>query len=554
MATILIIEDRAINREFLSTLLGYTNHIVVEANNGMEGLQMAQTRHFDLIITDISMPIMDGYKLVEELRANPSTAKIPVIFYTATYRMEEIYSKAEEYGIKHIIAKPCEPEDIFNTINTALGLYDHAPTDFSTKGNNSTYQLLEEKIARLEPTISRLTTLTELSLDMSSVRESLYLFHLACCGGGKLLRACYAAIALLEDNGKILRNFLIYDISSQKLISSPPNVETGILDKAIFSQCFTSSDNLRIHPKELGLSDDCAPISSFLGVPVATPAQRYGLLYFVNKTGTEAFDKYDERIAITLADKLAINYENIVLYQVLDYNAKLLEQEIESRMQIEATLRQSEQNFRQLAESIQEVFWIAAPNMSQIFYVSPHYEKIWGRSVEELYKNPCEWLEAIVADDRKILVENLANFQKNQKLALRCRIIHASGLMLWIHVRIFPVYDEIGRLYHIAGIAEDITEQKQLEEFTSQRKHHLELVELEHINSMNEVTSTLIREINQPLASITTHARSCIKKLQVRKCSKAELLATMKLVTQQTKCAGTIIQSMKNSIQKNICA
>src|SRR2546429_5758373 len=82
MATILIVDDRPTNRQFLLTLLGYSDHRLLEAANGAEALERVRTERPDLVITDILMPTMDGYEFVRHLRADPDLASLPVIFYT----------------------------------------------------------------------------------------------------------------------------------------------------------------------------------------------------------------------------------------------------------------------------------------------------------------------------------------------------------------------------------------------------------------------------------------------------------------------------------------
>ena len=80
MATILIVDDRPVNRQYLVTLLEYCGHRTLEAADGAEALALARAEHPDLIITDIIMPTMDGAELVQALRADPALAATPVIF------------------------------------------------------------------------------------------------------------------------------------------------------------------------------------------------------------------------------------------------------------------------------------------------------------------------------------------------------------------------------------------------------------------------------------------------------------------------------------------
>ena len=69
MATILIVDDKPVNRQFLATLLGYRGHCLLEAEDGAEALERARAELPDLIITDLLMPTMDGYELIRQLRA-----------------------------------------------------------------------------------------------------------------------------------------------------------------------------------------------------------------------------------------------------------------------------------------------------------------------------------------------------------------------------------------------------------------------------------------------------------------------------------------------------
>ena len=77
MATILIVDDRPSNRQFLTTLLGYGGHRLLEAGDGAAALGLVRADRPDLIITDILMPTMDGYEFVQHVRADPDVAPTP---------------------------------------------------------------------------------------------------------------------------------------------------------------------------------------------------------------------------------------------------------------------------------------------------------------------------------------------------------------------------------------------------------------------------------------------------------------------------------------------
>jgi CheY-like chemotaxis protein len=106
MATILIVDDRPSNRAYLLALLGFTEHTLLEAENGAVALGLVRSARPDLIITDILMPTMDGYEFVQRLRADHALAATRVIFYSAVYAERETLAMARSCGVLTVLAKP----------------------------------------------------------------------------------------------------------------------------------------------------------------------------------------------------------------------------------------------------------------------------------------------------------------------------------------------------------------------------------------------------------------------------------------------------------------
>jgi PAS domain S-box-containing protein len=138
-----------------------------------------------------------------------------------------------------------------------------------------------------------------------------------------------------------------------------------------------------------------------------------------------------------------------------------------------AALGESEQRFRQIAENISEVFWLSSPEPTLIHYISPGYEKIWGRSCESLYTEARSWLDSVHPDDRG----RVAQAERLQSVSgqhdYTYRIIRPDGSLRWIRDRAFPVRDKSGKLIRVAGIAEDITERRSAEEELKKEKEIL---------------------------------------------------------------------------------
>jgi PAS domain S-box-containing protein len=131
MSTVLIVDDRATNRELARVLLTYGGHQVIEAHEGAEALSLAHAQHPDLVLTDILMPGMDGYQLARELRAAPDTAATPIVFYTANYQESETRPFAEACGVARVLLKSADPQVLIKTVDELLAEVraDPAPID-----------------------------------------------------------------------------------------------------------------------------------------------------------------------------------------------------------------------------------------------------------------------------------------------------------------------------------------------------------------------------------------------------------------------------------------
>lgn len=131
----------------------------------------------------------------------------------------------------------------------------------------------------------------------------------------------------------------------------------------------------------------------------------------------------------------------------------------QQRRLAQLALRDSEERFRQLAENIDEVFWMTNPDNSQVIYISPAFEKIWGRTCESLYQEPKAWLESIHPEDRDRMLAAICNNSQGT-LNEEYRILRPDGSVRWIWDRAFPVRNAAGQICRITGLAEDITERK----------------------------------------------------------------------------------------------
>ncbi len=140
-----------------------------------------------------------------------------------------------------------------------------------------------------------------------------------------------------------------------------------------------------------------------------------------------------------------------------------LKREIVERKLAEAAVRESEERFRQMAENIREVFWLTTADLSKMLYISPAYEAVWGQSRESLYREPRSFSAAIHAEDRSRVIA-IVERDREKGFEVEYRVVRPDGSIRWIRDRGFPIRDESGHFYRVAGIAEDITERKEAED------------------------------------------------------------------------------------------
>ncbi len=175
--------------------------------------------------------------------------------------------------------------------------------------------------------------------------------------------------------------------------------------------------------------------------------------------------------------------------------------DITERKQAEDAVRESEERFRQIAENIQEVFWMNTPNPYQIIYVSPAYEQIWERTCESLYEQPLSWFDATHPEDCD-WVRSLLEKPIQEEFDIEYRIVRPDGSIRWIRDRAFPIQNSQGQVYRVAGIAEDITARKQVEEET----YKMLQKERELSDLKSRFVSMTSHEFRTPLTTIQSSA------------------------------------------------
>ncbi|MDQ3517497.1 MAG: response regulator [Gemmatimonadota bacterium] len=472
MATILVVDDLSANRKFLVTLLRHHGHRLVEATNGVEGLASVQAEHPDLVITDVLMPVMDGYEFVRQLRLDPANNEVPVVFYSAHYGEREARELALSSGLAAVLTKPAESAEVLKIVRRAL---DRGPdkvfepsafplsTDFDREHLRLLTNKLSDKAEDLRTVNCRLRALINIVLELASERDSDLMLQNVCVAARDLFGATYATLGILGvDEQTVQRCFSCgADIPCGP---DAPNWTTteeflaGILGAVIRERRTlrggaTHDDPARQLPFSYPESD------AFLVAPIASPTQVYGWLCLVfNERRT--FTEEDEHLVLALSGQVGRIYENDHLYALAQKHAEELEREMRERKTAEVALRNSERLNRHLVEHLPHRILVKDRNSVTLF-CNANYAQDLGLPLEQVIGKdafafyPRELAEAYSADDRWVMAQGTLKEVEEP--------YQANGQARWVHTVKVPYRNDQGEIIGVLVVFEDITERKQLE-------------------------------------------------------------------------------------------
>src|ERR1700704_398747 len=259
VSTILVVDDVAANRELLVTLLRYQGHRLVEAENGREALVVVQTEHPDLVITDVLMPVMDGYEFVRQLRLDPATRRIPVVFYTAHYGEREARAFALASGVSFVLTKPVEPEEVLKIVGRVLSGESETrepsgtaplPMTFDRDHLRLLTDKLSEKTGDLSNANARLRALINIGLELASERDSDRLLQSVCVAARDLFGATDVTLGIVDRKERTLQRLVTDGTDTSEWIAIGDAIP-GILRTVVAERRTVRGDNIAGDPAGL---------------------------------------------------------------------------------------------------------------------------------------------------------------------------------------------------------------------------------------------------------------------------------------------------------------
>jgi PAS domain S-box-containing protein len=512
--TILIVDDSEMNLYQLQVLLGANGHQVVSAVNGAEALATARQNPPNLIISDVLMPVMDGFALCREWKKDERLRQIPFVFYTATYTDERDREFALSLGAERFLVKPEEPEVFMRTIREVIQQFERPsapPARFPVEEppeEESGYlkQYNEVLIRKLEVKMQQLEQAKrELERDITERKR--------------------AAEALIEE-----RHLL------HTLMDNLPDV---IYFKDRESHFIRIN---KAHAKEFGLSNPAQAVGKtdfdFFSAEHAQPAYRDE--QEIIRTGQPMVGKEEKE---TWPDG-RVTWASTTKMPLRDASGNIIgtfgvSRDITGRKQAEEALRKSEERFRSLVENASVGIYRTTPqggilmaNTALIRMLGyADFDSLAARNLEE------NWLEP--GHPRAVFRERME--RDGELRGLEEEWNKRDGSVIFVRESARAIRSSDGEILYYDGIVEDITERKTLE---------AQLQQMAKMEAVGRLAGGVAHDFNNLLTIIHGYSEMLLGKLA----SDAESSAYLKEILDAGERAASLTRQLLAFSRRQVLA
>lgn len=459
MTKLLIVDDDEQGLHILEMLLTNQGYDVTTARNGVQALEKAHDYPPDLIISDILMPVMDGFTLCRQWKRDKQLKHIPFVFYTATYTDPRDRGVALRLGVERFILKPVEPklflkilEEVFTERRASVKpsppmLQSEEENAYFREYNEALVRRLENKVVELEGAYD---AIEREMVDRKRAEE-----------------------ALRESEKRLM-----------EIVNFLPDA-TFAIDRtgAVIAWNRTMEEMTGVGAEAMLGKGDYEYALPFHGVrqPVLVDLV-FGPNEAVRKQ--HRFVKEEGDVILAEANILLKGETHVLsvkarpLYDSKGNITGAIEsiRDITERTDAEEALIASEQRYRQLLDSVTDYIFTTQINGGQPV-ATTHGQgcaAVTGYTTDDYDRNPFLWYEMIHSEDRGLVTRHAREAIGGRAAdPLEHRIIHKNGTIRWVRNTMVPRYDRQGALVACDGLVSDITERKRAEEAlkTSEEKY-----------------------------------------------------------------------------------
>ena len=408
---ILIADDQPINLKLLRAELEAEGHTVFEATNGQEGLALLDRQQIDVIISDILMPVMDGYRFCSEVRRSVQHHDLPFVVYTSTYLSPSDEKLSLDLGADRYLRKPASVEEITKTIAEVRAMPRREPTAVIDATD-----VLKEYNAGL------VTKLEKKNVELSSAMNLLTLQSTA-------LETTGDAILITDAHGVILWINAAFTSATgyepdEAIGQTPRILKSGLQEDAFYARFWETIRSGQTFRGE------------FIN------RRKDGSIYFDEHTVTPVFAK----------DGTVTHFVGVM-------------HDITERKRSEEQLRDANSQLRQFLDHSPAVLYALRVEGDRIVprFASENITRLLGYEAAESLSHEW-WLGQLHDDDRERAANSIAQTLTAGSSRNEYRLRHKDGHYLWVEEQQRLVCDDEGRPAEIIGVWTDITDRKRAED------------------------------------------------------------------------------------------
>ncbi|MCW8139526.1 MAG: PAS domain-containing protein, partial [Planctomycetota bacterium] len=462
MTHVLVVDDREENLYLLEALLGGQGWSVTTARHGAEALAKARQRPPDLVVSDLLMPVMDGYTLLRHWKLDRQLERAPFVVYTATYTDSSDERLALDLGADAFILKPTEPNEFVARLQGVLagGVMGRPPRlaaagDEAIEGYSAALvRKLEEKSILLEEANQALQRDIE---ERRGAEEQLERTR------AQLARLIESVDGIVYEADPETLRFTFVSPQAERLLGFP--VRRWLEEQDFWARS--------LHPEDRE--------------EVVRRCREH----------TARRESHTLEYRAVAADGRTVWLRDQVRYEEEPGRpARLrgLMVDITEQRRAEEARRESEGRLREMAENIGDIFYSYDPRTDRLLYSNAAFERIWGRPMAAVWARPLSYLDDVHPQDREAARAALERQRAGEATDVEFRVVRPDGGTRWVHEHAVPIRDGQGCVERIVGTMRDISEQKRLEQqfLRTQRMESIGLLAGGIAHDLNNILSPIL--------------------------------------------------------------
>lgn len=460
---ILIVEDNEEIAYLQERILTANNYSVTRASNGQQALELLANKKYDMIISDILMPVMDGFQLCKTLKNDTKTKGIPFVFYSANYTEKKDKEFALKLGADIYVETPIEPDEFIKIINNYFKNFKEGkikPREYVFEKENNVEKIYSERLARqLEKKVNQLEKkIAENNELMKKIKESEEKYRL-------IFDNTEDVVCLMDLNGTIT------------FMSKSIEIHTGYKDveligkniKEILSPKSYNEAKKRIELRLNGVAEELPRYE------IEVMSKNNKLLPFELNTSPIYVDGKLSSISIVareISERKKMEAQIVLLHNAVDQSPAIV---------------------------------IIADKDRKIEYVNPKFVEVTGFNSSEAVGKKVSFLSGEPFSENKEK-ELWGTISKGKDWQGEFMNIKKNGDIYWEMASIAPVKTETGEITHFVKVAEDITYRKLAEKELKEREETLKGILSAAPVGITHIQDRKFKWLNREMAEITGYS------------------------------------------------